>query len=56
MYDNASLSRLFSSFNPNLLMSTTYYRTDLYQEQVEKVPVTNFFGSVMKMIHTDSTY
>ncbi|KAJ0783325.1 putative legumain protein [Helianthus annuus] len=56
MYDNASLSSLFSSFNPNLLMSTAYYRTDLYQEQVEKVPVTNFFGSVMKTIHTDSAY
>ncbi|KAJ0523440.1 putative peptidase C13, legumain [Helianthus annuus] len=37
-------------------MSTAYYRTDLYQEQVEKVTVTNFFGSVMKMIHTDSAY
>ncbi|KAI7734210.1 hypothetical protein M8C21_018979 [Ambrosia artemisiifolia] len=56
MYDNASLSSLFSSFNPNLLLSTAYYRTDLYQEQVEKVPVTNFFGSVMKTIHTDSAY
>ncbi|MFS7978995.1 hypothetical protein Hanom_Chr10g00922131 [Helianthus anomalus] len=29
--------RFFSSFNPNLLMSTAYYQTDLYQEQVEKV-------------------
>ncbi|XP_076895848.1 uncharacterized protein LOC143548625 [Bidens hawaiensis] len=56
MYDNASLSSLFSSFNPNLLLSTAYYRTDLYQEQVEKVPVTNFFGSVMKTIHTSSGY
>ncbi|KAK9057430.1 hypothetical protein SSX86_022265 [Deinandra increscens subsp. villosa] len=56
MYDNASLSSLFSSFNPNLLLSTAYYRTDLYQEQVEKVPVTNFFGSVMKTIHTSSAY
>ncbi|KAL8258974.1 hypothetical protein R6Q59_026927 [Mikania micrantha] len=56
MYDNASLSSLFSSFNPNLLLSTAYYRTDLYQEQLEKVPVTNFFGSVMKTIHTGSAY
>ncbi|KAJ9543466.1 hypothetical protein OSB04_023173 [Centaurea solstitialis] len=56
MYDNASLTSLFSSYNPNLLLSTAYYRTDLYQQQMEKVPVTNFFGSVMKTIHTVSAY
>lgn len=56
MYDNASLSSLFSSYNPSLLMSTAYYRTDLYQRPLEEVPVTNFFGSVMKTIHTDSAY
>lgn len=56
MYDNASLISLFSSYNPNLLLSTAYYRTDLYQEKLEKVPVTNFFGSVMKTIHTGSAY
>ncbi|KAM7508794.1 hypothetical protein LguiA_019247 [Lonicera macranthoides] len=56
MYDNASLSSLFSSYNPNLLMSTAYYRTDLYQRRLDEVPVTNFFGSVMETIHTDSAY
>ncbi|CAK8534343.1 unnamed protein product [Lathyrus sativus] len=56
IYDNASLSSLFNSYNPNLLMSTAYYRMDLYQRQLEKVPVTNFFGSVMKTIHTNSAY
>ncbi|KAF5740505.1 GPI-anchor transamidase family protein [Tripterygium wilfordii] len=56
MYNNASLSSLFSSYNPNTLMSTAYYRTDLYQRQLEEVPVTNFFGSVMETIHTDSAY
>ncbi|KAL2496711.1 Peptidase C13 family [Forsythia ovata] len=56
MYDNASLSSLFNSYNPNLLMSTAYYRTDLYGRQLEEVPVTNFFGSVMETIHTDSPY
>ncbi|XP_023755050.1 uncharacterized protein LOC111903515 [Lactuca sativa] len=56
MYDNASLISLFGSFNPNLLLSTAYYRTDLYQQELEKVPVTNFFGSVMKTIHTGSAY
>ncbi|XP_021843765.2 uncharacterized protein [Spinacia oleracea] len=56
MYGNASLSSLFNSYNPNLLMSTAYYRTDLYQRNLEEVPVTNFFGSVMETIHTQSAY
>ncbi|XP_028753082.1 putative GPI-anchor transamidase isoform X1 [Neltuma alba] len=56
MYDNASLSSLFNSFNPNLLMSTAYHRMDLYQRSLEEVPVTNFFGSVMETLHTDSAY
>ncbi|XP_015960878.1 uncharacterized protein LOC107484846 [Arachis duranensis] len=56
IYDNASLSSLFNSYNPNLLMSTAYYRRDLYQRHLEEVPVTNFFGSVMETIHTDSAY
>ncbi|TYH45960.1 hypothetical protein ES332_D11G302200v1 [Gossypium tomentosum] len=56
IYDNASLSSLFSSYNPSLLMSTTYYRKDLYKRRLEEVPVTNFFGSVMETIHTDAAY
>ncbi|KAL3821384.1 hypothetical protein ACJIZ3_007289 [Penstemon smallii] len=56
MYDNASLSSLFNSYNPHTLMSTAYCRTDLYQRQLKEVPVTNFFGSVMETIHTDSPY
>lgn len=56
MYANASLGSLFSSYNPNMLMSTAYYQTDLYPRQLEEVPVTNFFGSVMETIHTDSAY
>ncbi|KAA8525014.1 hypothetical protein F0562_011348 [Nyssa sinensis] len=39
-----------------MLMSTAYYRTDLYERRLEEVPVTNFFGSVMETIHTDSAY
>ncbi|XP_022744450.1 putative GPI-anchor transamidase [Durio zibethinus] len=56
IYDNASLSSLFSSYNPSTLMSTAYYRRDLYQRRLEEVPVTNFFGSVMETIHTDAAY
>ncbi|CAH2038540.1 unnamed protein product, partial [Thlaspi arvense] len=53
IYDNASLNR---SYDPRQLMSTAYYRTDLYQPHLAEVPVTNFFGSVMETIHTDSAY
>ncbi|KAK6911355.1 Peptidase C13, legumain [Dillenia turbinata] len=56
IYDNASLSSLFASYNPNLLMSTAYHRADLYQHQLDKLPVTNFFGSVMETIHTGPAY
>jgi phosphatidylinositol glycan class K len=56
IYDNASLSSLFRSYDPRQLMSTAYYRTDLYQPNLVEVPVTNFFGSVMETIHTDSAY
>ncbi|KAF9660958.1 hypothetical protein SADUNF_Sadunf19G0017900 [Salix dunnii] len=56
MYANASLSSLFTSYDPNTMMSTAYYRTDLYQRRLDEVPVTNFFGSVMETIHTDSAY
>ncbi|XP_074560602.1 uncharacterized protein LOC141816769 [Curcuma longa] len=56
MYSNASLSSLFNSYNPSMLMSTAYHRMDLYQRPLTEVPVTSFFGSVMKTIHTDAAY
>lgn len=56
MYDNSSLSSLFQSYNPKLLMSNAYYRVDLYSRPLDKVPVTNFFGSVMETVHIDSAY
>lgn len=56
MYSNATLGSLFNSYNPSLLMSNVFYRTDLYQRPLHEVPVTNFFGSIMKTIHTDSPY
>ncbi|KAL6888229.1 hypothetical protein ACP4OV_009255 [Aristida adscensionis] len=56
MYSNASLNSLFNSYNPAMLLSTAYYRMDLYERPLNEVPVTNFFGSVMKTIHTDSAY
>jgi phosphatidylinositol glycan class K len=37
IYDNASLNSLFRSYDPRLLMSTAYYRTDLYQPHLVEV-------------------
>ncbi|KAJ1278561.1 hypothetical protein BS78_04G089000 [Paspalum vaginatum] len=56
MYSNASLNSLFNSYNPSMLLSTAYYRKDLYERPLNEVPVTNFFGSVMKTLHTDAAY
>ncbi|CAN6250821.1 unnamed protein product [Urochloa humidicola] len=56
MYSNASLNSLFNSYDRSMLMSTAYYRMDLYDRPLNEVPVTNFFGSVMKTLHTDSAY
>ncbi|OAY85470.1 putative GPI-anchor transamidase [Ananas comosus] len=36
MYSNASLNSLFASYNPTLLMSTAYYRTDLYERPLNE--------------------
>ncbi|RRT54721.1 hypothetical protein B296_00032243 [Ensete ventricosum] len=52
---------LFNSYNPGLLMSTAYYRMDLYQRPLDEVfsglaNLNNFFGSVMKTVHTDAAY
>jgi phosphatidylinositol glycan class K len=77
-----SCSSLFNSYDPSMLLSTAYYRMDLYERTLnevirrwylfppcllfrieplfysvfDQVPVTNFFGSVMKTIHTDLAY
>lgn len=56
IYSNASLISLFHSYNPALLMSHADYREDLFSRSLHEVPVTNFFGSVMEILHTDSTF
>ncbi|KAL2347380.1 hypothetical protein Fmac_001380 [Flemingia macrophylla] len=50
MYDNASLSSLFNSYNPNLLMSTAYYRMDLYQRHLEEDYVRDSVGQIWRAI------
>eukprot|EP00250_Pteridium_aquilinum_P009026 c18392_g1_i1 orf=100-1272(+) len=56
IYSNSSLISLFQSYNPNLLMSHADYRNDLFSRSLHEVPVTNFFGSVMEIVHTDSPF
>ncbi|KAH7431192.1 hypothetical protein KP509_08G035700 [Ceratopteris richardii] len=56
IYSNASLISLFQSYNPALLMSHADYRQDLFPRALNEVPVTNFFGSVMEIVHTDSAF
>lgn len=43
-----SFCSLFSSYNPNLLMSTAYYRTDLFPRRLEQVG--NWFSSFNSMV------
>jgi len=40
MYDNSSLSSLFQSYNPKLLMSNAYYRVDLYPRPLDKLQIS----------------
>ncbi|RZC16710.1 GPI-anchor transamidase isoform B [Glycine soja] len=40
----------------NMYDNASLSRMDIYQRYLKEVPVTNFFGSVMKTIHTDSAY
>eukprot|EP00249_Psilotum_nudum_P007935 c20923_g1_i1 orf=92-1276(+) len=56
IYSNASLIRLFQSYNPELLMSHAHYRGDLFSRSLDQVPVTNFFGSVMETVHTKAAF
>jgi glycosylphosphatidylinositol transamidase (GPIT) subunit GPI8 len=37
MYSNASLNSLFNSYNPSMLLSTAYYRMDLYERPLNEV-------------------
>jgi len=43
-----SIANLFNSYNPQKLMSEHAYRTDLFPRKLNTVPLTDFFGSVMR--------
>jgi phosphatidylinositol glycan class K len=45
-----SMADLFRSYNPRSLMSHPEVRDDLFYRNLEKVPVTDFFGSVLRVV------
>ncbi|EGG25103.1 phosphatidylinositol glycan [Cavenderia fasciculata] len=45
---NVTLLQLFSSYSPQKLNSHSEYRFDLFKRKLDQVPVTDFFGSVMR--------
>lgn len=56
IHSNATLESLFKSYSPSLLMSHMDYRADLFPRTLDKVLVTDFFGSVMGIKHTEAAY
>lgn len=46
--NKASIQQLFSSYNPQKLNSNPEYRVDLFNRTLSTVPLTDFFGSVMR--------
>jgi glycosylphosphatidylinositol transamidase (GPIT) subunit GPI8 len=56
IHSNATIHSLLQSYDPSQLMSHMDYRTDLFSRSLEKVPVTDFFGSVMRIKHTKAAY
>ncbi|EGC33578.1 hypothetical protein DICPUDRAFT_36512 [Dictyostelium purpureum] len=51
---NVTLQQLFNTYSPQKLQSHSEYRTDLFNRPLDKVPVTDFFGSVMRADITPS--
>eukprot|EP01132_Coremiostelium_polycephalum_P003616 gene3616-4502_t len=45
---NVTLYQLFNTYSPQKLQSHSEYRIDLFNRPLDKVPVTDFFGSVMR--------
>ncbi|KAM9977152.1 hypothetical protein ACTFIR_011008 [Dictyostelium discoideum] len=52
---NVTLYQLFNTYSPQKLQSHSEYRTDLFNRPLDQVPVTDFFGSVMRADLTPST-
>ncbi|CAG8521609.1 2330_t:CDS:2 [Funneliformis caledonium] len=56
MQSKATLQDLFKSYNPTLIHSTPGVRSDLFRRPLDKVLVTDFFGSVQNVELTGQQY
>ncbi|UZO26079.1 glycosylphosphatidylinositol anchor biosynthesis [Rhizophagus irregularis] len=56
MQSKATLKDLFNSYNPNFIHSTPGVRSDLFSRPLDKVLVTDFFGSVQNIELTGQQY
>ncbi|CAI2173620.1 11076_t:CDS:2 [Funneliformis geosporum] len=56
MQSKATLQDLFNSYNPTLIHSTPGVRSDLFRRPLDKVLVTDFFGSVQNVELTGQQY
>nr|CAG8545991.1 1600_t:CDS:10 [Entrophospora candida]CAG8554048.1 8741_t:CDS:10 [Entrophospora candida] len=56
MQSKATLKDLFDSYNPQLIHSTPGFRSDLFRRPLDKVLVTDFFGSVQNVELTGQKY
>jgi len=52
---HATLADLFSSYDPSQLLSHADWRTDLFSRPLDKVLLTDFFGSVSEIYLTPSS-
>jgi phosphatidylinositol glycan class K len=56
MQSKATLKDLFNSYNPTFIHSTPGVRSDLFPRPLDKVLVTDFFGSVQNVELTGQQY
>lgn len=56
MQSKATLKDLFNSYNPTFIHSTPGVRSDLFSRPLDKVLVTDFFGSVQNVELTGQQY
>ncbi|RIA80606.1 peptidase C13 family-domain-containing protein [Glomus cerebriforme] len=56
MQSKATLQDLFNSYNPSFIHSTPGVRSDLFRRPLNKVLVTDFFGSVQNVELTGQQY
>ncbi|KAL0487519.1 GPI-anchor transamidase subunit K [Acrasis kona] len=54
--EQRTLSELFNSYNPNTLHSTPFFKTELSPKPLESIPISDFFGSDIKINFLSGKY